>query len=200
MNFKKFILLIPLFFLIACQATSVESYGNVEITNEVPPLLAGKQISDELDVGVGLPVPTATFTNPDGTITTISPDSDQAKMIFFVAHWCPHCEDELSDLIEVLDNGDFANIETHIVLTSINPTQANFPPSNWIEELGFNNLENVFIHYDNEDNLASEKFGSDGKIPYTMIVTKDGFVVFRAIGSAGVDGLRENYTLLSNNS
>ena len=191
---KKLLLLIPVLFLFACSDET--QFGVVQIEGEIPPLLDGKQITDEFDVAAGLPAPSATFTNPDKTMTSIDSTTGTPKMVFFVAHWCPFCQQELEDLMKVLQTEDFSAIETHIVITNTDSTKPNFPADEWIKNLGIAELDNVFIHYDDVSNLASIKYGSDRKIPYTLIIDKDGLVLFRAIGSAGIEGLTLNYSIL----
>ena len=44
------------------------------------------------DPAVGMTIPTVTGTDFDGNDITITGDDGKAKVIVFVAHWCPHCQ------------------------------------------------------------------------------------------------------------
>ena len=172
-----------------------DNFGEITVDGVMPPLIGGAVVSDDFDVAVGYPIPLAEFSNPDGTSTVISPDTESPQIIFFVAHWCPHCQDELEDLTEVLSTSNTEGIITHIVSTSTDALKPNYPPTEWIEDSGIS--EFATVHYDDESNLAGQTFGSDGQIPYTVIVDKDGTVLFRALGNAGIEGTIELYEILS---
>lgn len=60
----------------------------------------------------------------------------RGKALVFLAHWCPHCQQEaplLSDWIK--DNAaKYPNVDFYAVATASSPQRANYPPSEWLKD------------------------------------------------------------------
>ena len=74
------------------------------------------------DPAVGMTIPTVTGTDFAGNDMTITGTDGTAKVILFVAHWCPHCQREVPLLKEHLDDTPMPDdVELITVSTSVKP-------------------------------------------------------------------------------
>ena len=56
-------------------------------------------------------------------------------MYVFLAHWCPHCNDEIPELIALDENGDIPeNLAIVGISTAVAPDRDNYPPSEWLAD------------------------------------------------------------------
>lgn len=171
--------------------------ASVSVNGIIPPLPEGIFLSNELDQALGTVLPEIIFEHEIYGESTIDPNTGKPKMIFFLGHWCEHCEDEIVNLQVTLGSLEgIENIETHLVLTENVPGSPNFPPDEWINSRLW--PESVQIHYDDEDSTAGRTYGSEGVVPYTVIADPTGRVLFRAKGGSTLEGLRDNYSFLIN--
>lgn len=129
------------------------------------------------DPAVGATIPTVTGTTFAGDEVTIAPDGT-AKVLLFVAHWCPHCQREVPVLKEHLDDTPMPDdVELITVSTSVEPSGDNYPPQEWLEDEGW---EATTIA-DDEDGTIAQTFGLSA-FPYFVAVDAEGAVVARSSG------------------
>lgn len=177
------------------------------IDDRLPPELAGEARAVEID-GDPLPLleqdagsdpvlgqrpPTLVAEDASGTVHTISPDIDGPYMLVFLAHWCPACNAEVPNLVELDDDGRIpADLAVYGVLTAISPDRPGFPPSEWIAGLDWPWVavaDGVDFDVDPPQWAAAEAFGLSA-FPYVVLVD-DGVVVDRWAGELGADALAD---------
>jgi thiol-disulfide isomerase/thioredoxin len=135
------------------------------------------------DPAVGMTIPTVTGSDFDGNDITIAGDDGKAKVILFVAHWCPHCQKEVPLLKEHLDDVPMPDdVELLTVSTSVQPGATNYPPQEWLEGEGWS----APVLADDENSTVAQEFGLSS-FPYFVVVDKDGKVVERASGELTTD-------------
>ena len=77
-----------------CAQTSKVKTGSS--SKALPQLVDGED-----DAAIGQTIPTVSGKTLDGDAITIGPDGG-AKVIVFVAHWCPHCQAEVPEIVSHL--------------------------------------------------------------------------------------------------
>ena len=135
------------------------------------------------DPAVGTTIPDVTGQSFDGSPVEIRNDG-RAKLIIFVAHWCPHCQEEIPLLADWLESNTLpAGVDLYTVSTSVGSNRPNYPPSAWLEEEGWT----VKTLADSEDGKAADAFGLSA-FPYFVAADASGKVVARTSGeiSTGV--------------
>jgi thiol-disulfide isomerase/thioredoxin len=134
------------------------------------------------DAALGRTAPTLTGHTFDGAPITIPAADGNAKAIFFVAHWCPHCQAEIPRLAEWLRTHTLPRgLTVEIVSTRVGEAPNNYPPSAWLQREGLGNIPTLA---DNPDSDAYRAYG-DGGLPYVVYLDKDGKVVLRTAGEYG---------------
>ncbi len=89
------------------------------------------------DPAVGLTAPVLVGESFDGSAVTTASEGGPV-MVVVLAHWCPHCNDEIPRLIELEEAGRFPDdLKIVGVSTAVVPDRPNFPPSEWIVEKGW---------------------------------------------------------------
>ena len=135
------------------------------------------------DPAVGMAIPTVTGTDFEGNDITISGDDGKAKVILFVAHWCPHCQKEVPLLKDHLDDVPMPDdVELLTVSTSVQPGATNYPPQEWLEGEGWS----APVLADDENSTVAQEFGLSS-FPYFVVVDENGKVVERASGELTTD-------------
>ncbi len=139
------------------------------------------------DPAAGLVAPAVIGSDFDGIQVSIDPTDGQAKAIVFLAHWCPHCQDEVPRVQEWLDaGGGVPGVDIISVSTAVQPDQDNYPPSAWLEAEGWSSP--VIRDNDTYDVLVA--YGSGG-FPYWVFVDAQGTVVRRNSGELDIALLEE---------
>jgi len=163
-------------------------------TDAAPAVVAVLENSDELttvgaalpqlengapDPAVGTAAPAVTGQSFDGTDITIGGPTDGPTMLVFLAHWCPHCNDEIPEMLDLRDNGDIpSDLNVVGVSTAVRSDADNFPPSQWIDDKGWD----WPVLADTEDVEAFQTFGGSG-FPFAVMLDADGNVLARKSGS-----------------
>ncbi len=133
------------------------------------------------DTARGMTIPEVSGQTHAGEPITIGPDGT-AKVIVFVAHWCPHCQNEVPRIVEHLDGDPLPDdVELYGVSTSINPSAPNHPPEAWLEAEGW-----TFPTLADTDNSVATQFGLSA-FPYFVAVDAEGAVVARGSGELSTD-------------
>jgi cytochrome c biogenesis protein CcmG/thiol:disulfide interchange protein DsbE len=139
--------------------------------------------STSTDPAVGMTIPTVTGQDFAGDDLTITGDDGKAKVIVFVAHWCPHCQREVPVLTEHLADAPMPDdVELLTVSTSVQPGAENYPPQEWLDEEGWP----APVLADDEASTVAQAFGLSS-FPYFVAVDADGKVVERASGELTTD-------------
>jgi cytochrome c biogenesis protein CcmG/thiol:disulfide interchange protein DsbE len=136
----------------------------------------------EADPAIGMTIPTVTGTTFEGDELTIAPDGT-AKILLFVAHWCPHCQREVPMLKAHLDDVPMPDdVELVTISTSVEPSADNYPPEGWLADEGWE----VPTIADDEASTIARTFGLSA-FPYFVAVDADGKVVARASGELSAE-------------
>ena len=58
--------------------------------------------------------------------------------IWFVAHWCPHCQAEVPRIVALAEQGRLPEgVDVAAVSTAVDATAPNYPPSAWLDRVGW---------------------------------------------------------------
>jgi len=153
------------------------------------------RFGDSPDPAVGLVAPTVAGVSFDGSPLVIEP-SDNFTVIMFLAHWCPHCQDEVDELGPYFADTPLPeNVDVLLVSTGVDETRPNYPPSEWLIEAAWPTP----VMIDTADGAISSAFGLNA-FPFWTILDPDGVVLARTAGSLPletVEGLFANLAALT---
>jgi thiol-disulfide isomerase/thioredoxin len=156
--------------------------GSADLSQTQPVEVAGATLPTMPDSGsdpaVGLTPPKLDGRSFDGSAVTIDPADGRNKMVVFLAHWCPHCQKELPNLVEWKQQGNQpADLDMYAVATGTNASAPNYPPSSWLAEEGWTDP----VLADSTDSTAAAAYGLRS-YPFAVIVGADGKVLARHAG------------------
>lgn len=130
------------------------------------------------DPAVGLPAPELNGLSFAGEPVEIFFDG-RPKLIAFLAHWCPVCQEELPEIVDWVDGGGVPDdVDLYFVATAVTDERPNFPPSDWFAREG---VTDVPVLVDSAASSAAEAFGLNA-FPYWVVLDADGTVVQRISG------------------
>jgi thiol-disulfide isomerase/thioredoxin len=163
----------------------------VEVTQgSLDPLPQGVRVGTaETDPAFGTLAPTLVGTGFDGTEVRIEPDG-RPKAIYFVAHWCPHCQEEVPVVEEMAATAAADGLDLYAVSTGVDDGQGNFPPSAWLATDG----PSLVAVRDDENSSAFLSFGGAG-FPYAVYLDADHRVVARSSGNLNADATRQLWAM-----
>lgn len=171
-------------------ATAPVSVEGAELA-EMPDVL----VTADDDPAAGAVGPTLRGTDFDGNPVTIGADG-RAKVIYFVAHWCPHCQAEVPLIQQLIDQGRKPdNVDIYAVSTAVKPEGGNYPPATWLDRVGFSPV----TMRDDETNTAVLAYGAGG-FPYAVYLDSENRVIARSAGELGIDGIAQMWDLTSANA
>ena len=105
----------------------------------------------------------------------------------FLAHWCPHCNDEIPELIELRNRDGLPDgMSVAAVSTAVDNSAPNYPPSEWIVDKEWPSEWPVMA--DSVESTAFVVNGGSG-FPYLMIADADGNVLARDSGTKSAEDL-----------
>jgi len=163
---------------------NVESNQPVVVTGDPLP---GLDAVVDVDPAIGMAMPLVEGAGFDGRPVTIGGPTDGPTLYVFLAHWCPHCNDEIPELIE-LENSDGIPEGVGIVAisTAVDETAPNYPPSDWLVDKNWPSQWPVMA-----DSVESTSFvvNGGGGFPYLVIADADGNVLDRASGAKSAEEL-----------
>jgi thiol-disulfide isomerase/thioredoxin len=164
-------------------AGEVEQNRPVTVTGDVVPALDAAVAADP---AIGTEFPTIAGQSFDGTPITVGGATDGPTMVVYLAHWCPHCNREVPELIKLNDSGGIPEELSVVgVSTAADSTAPNYPPSTWLADKGWPWKAMA----DDEASTAFVVSGGSG-FPYLVILDADGKVVARDSGEKTAEDLK----------
>jgi cytochrome c biogenesis protein CcmG, thiol:disulfide interchange protein DsbE len=161
------------------RVTVAELAGSPEISGEPLPPAPGDPAEDE---AVGDPPPTVEGADFEGTPVTVGA-GEEPELLVFMASWCPHCQDELVELVEWVDDGGVPDgLSFTAIVTGLDDARDNWPPDAWLEEEGWTGPTLV----DDAEGSVAQTFGQPGT-PYWVAIDGNGDVVLRVSGRLPID-------------
>ena len=166
--------------------TKVEAAPSASVVlgdgSSAPDALPAYDATVDDDPAVGREIPAVAGTGLDGSEVVIEPDGT-AKVLVFVAHWCPHCRREVPRLVEHLAAQPMPDdVELLTVSTSVKPGAEGYPPAEWLEEAGWT----APVLADDDLESVADAFGLSA-FPFFVVVDADGTVVERASGELSTE-------------
>jgi thiol-disulfide isomerase/thioredoxin len=153
---------------------------------------SGVSVDPASDPAIGAEPPAVTGTSFDGSDVSITNDG-RAKAIYFLAHWCPHCQEELPRITQLIDEGKQpADLDVYAVSTDIRPERGNYPPVRWFDLEGFQ----APVLRDSDTSEAYANFGPSG-FPYAVYVNADNQVVARSSGQLDAETIEALWAVTS---
>jgi thiol-disulfide isomerase/thioredoxin len=168
-------------------------FGNEEVGAEYgEPVIEGTALTvfpgnESVDFSAtGQVAPEVFGKNYDGNDVDITNDGT-AKALVFLAHWCPHCQEEVPRVQEWLNNGGgVEGVDIYSVSTVANSSRSNYPASAWLDNEGWT----APVIVDDQDNSVLHAYGSGG-FPYWVFLNADGTVAVRTAGQLTIPQLEE---------
>lgn len=149
--------------------------------------LVGKTLprfGDGTDTAIGLTAPTVSGTNFAGEAVEIGA-SETFQVVMFLAHWCPHCREEVETLGPYLQaSPPPSNVQVLSVSTGVDADRPNYPPSKWL------NAEDwpVPVLVDTADGAVGAAFGLNA-YPFWVVLDPNGVVLARTAGSLPLESV-----------
>lgn len=142
-------------------------------------------VDEANDPVVGLAAPVVEGETFDGRPVTIGEATGSPTLLVFLAHWCPHCNAEVPEIIDASLDGHLPDdLDIVAISTSAAAEAPNYPPSEWVVDKGW--LWPVLT--DDENSTAIGVFGGPA-FPYMVLLDEDGNVAARRTGELGAEGL-----------
>jgi thiol-disulfide isomerase/thioredoxin len=170
----------------AATAEAGEQTAAIEVSGDaLAPMPSGINLTGpDSDPAFGQVAPTLTGTAFDGSDVSIEPDGTP-KAIYFLAHWCSHCQAEVPIVQRLIDQGQVPdNLEIYAVSTAVDRGRGNFPVSSWLEDEGFTPT----VVRDDDASSALNAYGNGG-FPYVIYVDGENRVLARSSGELGADAI-----------
>ncbi len=160
----------------------VEQNRPVEVTGDNVPTLDNTVSPDP---AIGMTFPTIDGQSFDGTPMSIGGASDGPTMVVYLAHWCPHCNAEIPELVE-LNNRDGIPADMRVVgvSTAVENTAPNYPPSKWLQDKDW-----PWEAMADDANSSAFALSGGSGFPYLVILDADGNVLARDSGEKSADDL-----------
>ena len=174
------VLILAFFFATAGSEGEVDraaAFGDVAIEGAPLPRLEDPSI----DGSVGTPAPVVTGVDLDGNDMTIGV-VDTPTIMVFLAHWCSHCQAEVSRLSPWLAENELDGVDLVAIATSSSAEAPNFPPKAWLERDGWE----VPTLLDDEDASAGAAYGLTF-FPFWVVLDDDGTVAGRFTGEVSLE-------------
>lgn len=163
---------------------NLEQSRPVVVTGDALP---GLDTVVDVDPAIGAAMPVVEGAGFDGRPITIGGPTDGPTMYVFLAHWCPHCNDEIPELIELKNrDGIPEGVNVVAISTGVDPSAPNYPPSDWLVDKSWPSQWPVLA--DSAESMSFVVNGGGG-FPYLLIADADGTVIDRASGTKSAEEL-----------
>jgi thiol-disulfide isomerase/thioredoxin len=158
----------------AGSAVSVEEFaGSPTVTTDPLPPFA----DTATDPAIGQRAPAVQGQSIDDEEVTIG-EPGRSQLLLFLASWCPACQAELPEVVEWLEGGKLPDeVDMTAVVTGLDATRPNWPPSDWLDEEGYTGPNIV----DDAQSTIADAYGMSGT-PFWVAIDSAGNVVARASG------------------
>ena len=133
-----------------------------------------------VDPAVGRVTPTLSGQDFDRQELIIGGDK-RAKVMVFLAHWCPHCQREVPLLVSWLAKHPQPQVDLATITTGIDPNRPDYPPSDWLQREKWPTPVLV------DGNSAAATAMGLTSFPYFVVVGADGKVMKRGSGELSED-------------
>ena len=163
--------------------------GETTINGENLPQYGGE---NDDNIAVGLPGPLFSGPNQNSEIVSLEKNGN-AKALLFLAHWCPHCQNEVPAVQEIINlMGVPDGVDVIAIATSIDRGRDNYPPQEWLarEECSETQI------YDLDKDIATA-YGLSS-FPYWVFLDKDLNVIARRAGNLPGDYVGQLLIQLAN--
>jgi len=170
---------------------SGDDEGVTGFTETAPVVVTGNALppfdNSNPDPAVGMPLPLLDGVDFNGSPSRIEA-SGTPQALLFVAHWCPHCQNEVPRVRALRASATWTDdVELTTIATSTYSDRPNYPPSDWLAREGLTVLSDT-VMVDSSSNDALRAFGGSG-FPFWVFVDGNGNVVQRASGELGDDAI-----------
>lgn len=136
------------------------------------------------DPAVGKQIPTVSGKTYAGEPLSLATEG-KPQVIFVVAHWCPHCNNEVPKIVDWMEAGKApAGVRFVALSTAVDKAAPHYPPSEWLDDEKWT----VPTLADSDDSEAAKALGTPG-YPYILFVKADGTVAARTSGELGIPDL-----------
>lgn len=164
--------------------------GDVNAKDSLPEFPSDPNAADP---AIHQTIPTFTAQDFSGVSHTVRPGNGP-YMLVFAAHWCPHCQKELPDLVAMKKNKKIpADVDMIVIATSTSSERPNYPPSSWLKDMPWPGLSVA----DTRDGAIAQAFGLTG-YPYIIYIADDGSVQARTQGEQEDIDVQKNAQFISN--
>ena len=120
-------------------------------------------------------------------ISVNTPEDTRNTLLVFLAHWCPHCNEEVPRLVEWREKGLIPdNLRVVGIATGSRNDAPNWPPSDWFEEKKWP----FEVMADSEEQTAAVAYGLSAS-PFMAIVDAEGILRTRFSGQVETTALTE---------
>ncbi len=134
------------------------------------------------DPGIGQKLPTITGETYAGNPISLA-SAGEPEVIFVLAHWCPHCNNEVPKIVDWMKQGNKpAGVRFAGVSTAVDPSAPHYPPSKWLQDEEWT----VPTLADSENSEAARALGTPG-YPYMLFVKADGTLAARTSGEVAIE-------------
>jgi hypothetical protein len=152
--------------------TDPDAYGEVEVNGSALARFTGQG-----DPMVGLPSPELQGHDFRGNPVAITADG-RAKIVVFLAHWCPYCQQELQVVRDWYASGAIPDgVDVYSVSTLTDFTKSNYPPRPWFERENWN----IPLIVDDYLDTAATAFGLNA-VPFWVMIDADATIAGRWAG------------------
>jgi len=153
-------------------------YGDPQVSGQLSLMPPNARIDG---TAAGETAPVVIGQDFDGNEVRIENDG-RAKAIVLLAHWCPHCQNEVPAVQAWLDSGGGVDgVDMYSISTAMASSRDNFPPSEWLDSEGWT----VPVIRDDSSDSVHTAYGSGG-FPFWVFVNSDGTVAVRVAGATTI--------------
>lgn len=157
------------------------AFADVTVEGENLPMMPDNPAQDP---AIGLTAPTVSGVDGDGNAVSIPADG-RPKVVLFLAHWCPHCQAEVPEVVGWMRAGNQPDsVDFYSISTLANRLQGNWPPQEWLANEGWE----VPLILDDRSNSLSLAYGMRGT-PFWVVLDGDNQVLARVPGRVGLEGV-----------
>ena len=162
--------------------TPITDAADVEVSGDpLPPFAPEAQ-----DAAIGMPMPSFAGTDLAGDPVELAAEGGPTAVVY-LAHWCPHCQNEVPEIQQLIDDGAVPDdVEIVAVATGNDSSEPNYPPNVWLHEEGWTPTTLV----DDEQQTTAEASGL-AAFPYWVFTDAEGAVAHRHAGAMPTEALQE---------